>query len=175
MITTALLVRWTNGWHDVTSAAGVAAHGRKEAALGLGASQDINEVNTVANQQLAIFADPRTEIATDLWPRDAADTPYVAFTTADRVMVPDLPGQPPSREVVQAITVTQDEDGNVTYAAELRDVLLDERERFAETLTKMANGTLGGDSRVAQPVSSVSATDTPDCCPPQPPPSSCGG
>jgi hypothetical protein len=174
MIVTSLLVRWTDGWHEVTSPA-AAVHGRKEAALGLGASQDLAEVETVAGQQLAIFADPRSEIATDLWPRDNTEVPFVAFGTADRLVVPDLPGHPPSREVVQAITVTQDEDGNVTYAAELRDVLLDERERFAETLTKMANGTLGGDSRVAQPVSSVSATDTPDCCPPQPPPVSCGG
>lgn len=169
MITTALLVRWANGFHDVTSAAGVAAHGRKEAALGLGAAQDINEVNTVANQQLAYFADPRTEIAGDLFPLDATDTPYLAFVVADRVKVPDLPGRPASNERIQALTVTQDEDGRVTYAVELRDVLLDEREKFADTLTKMANGTLGGDSRVAQPISTIPPNDKPDCCPPTPP------
>lgn len=166
MITTALLVRWFNGWHDVTSAAGVAAHGRKEAALGLGASQDLNEVNTVANQQLVYFADPRTEIACDLFPIGNADTPYVAFACADRLVVPDVPGRPASKETVQAITVTSDDDGRVTYAVELRDVLLDERERFAETLTKMANGTIGGTSRVGQPVSTVASINQPNCCPP---------
>jgi hypothetical protein len=169
MITTALLVRWTGGWHDVGSAAGIAAHGRKEAALGLGASQDLGEVNTVANQQLAYFADPRTEIAADLAPRDDTDTPFVAFATADRVMVPDLPGRPASRERIQAITASMDDDGRVTYAVELRDVLLDERERFDESIKKMANGTLGGDSKVAQPVSTVGLNDKPDCCPPPAP------
>jgi hypothetical protein len=168
MITTALLVRWTNGWHDVTSAAAVAAHGRKEAALGLGASQDLNEVNTVSAQQLAIFGNSRTEIACDVFPRTDAETPFIGYSTADRITVPDVPGRPPSNERIQAIGATMDEDGRVTYAVELRDVLLDERERFAQVLTKMANGTLGGDSRVAQPVSSVRATSTPDCCPPVP-------
>jgi hypothetical protein len=169
MIVTALLVRWENGWHEVNYPPGIAAWGRKEGTLGLGASKSITEVDTVSTQQLVYFADPRTEIAIDLMPRNAADTPIVAFNTADRIVVPDTPGRPPTREQVQAITATMDDDGRVTYAVELRDVLLDERERFAETLTKMANGTLGGDSKVAQPISTVGGVTTADCCPPAPP------
>jgi hypothetical protein len=168
MIVTALLVRWGGGWHDVTSPAAVAAHGRKEAALGLGAATSLAEVETVANQQLVIFGDPRTEIALDLFPRSDDDLPFVAFDVADRITVPDRDGTE-VRERVQAITATMDGDGKVTYAVDLRDVLLDEQERFAESLTKMANGTLGGDSRVAQPVSQVAVVDRPDCCPPAPP------
>ena len=172
MIVTSLLVRWGGGWHDVTSPSAVARHGRIEAALGLGASSSLAEVETVANQQLAIFGDPRTEIPVDLFPRTDDDRPLVAFSTADRVTVPDRTGAP-VLERVQAITATMDGDGRVTYAVDLRDVLLDEQERFAETLAKMANGTLGGDSKVAQPTSQVPVVDRPDCCPAQPPPGDC--
>lgn len=173
MITTALLVRWGNGWHDVASDAAVLAHGRKEAALGLGAAQSLAEVDTVARQQLAIFGDPRTEIACDLAVRSDSERPFVAFGTADRVAVPDLPGRPPANQRIQAITATMDDEGVVTYAVELADVLLTERERFAESIKKMANGTLGGDSKVAQPVAAVASVTTPDCCPPTPPPVIC--
>ncbi len=165
MITTALLVRWFDGWHEVNYAPGITKWGRKEATLGIGASKSIVEVDTVSRRQLEIFFDPRTEIAGDVFPRGEADMPIVAFTTADRIVVPDTPGRPPSNERVQSITATQDDDGRVTYAVELRDVLLDERERFAETIAKMANGTLDGNSRVAQPVAMVEGQSA-DCCPP---------
>lgn len=157
MIVTALLVRWTEGWHEVINAAGIAATGRKEGMLGLGAVTSLTEVETVTKEQLNYFADPRTEIGADVAPIGTADTPFVAYRTGDSIVVPDLPGRPASAQRVQAITATMNDDGRVTYAVELNDVLLDERERFAETLTKMANGTLGGWSKVGQPVSGIGA------------------
>lgn len=166
MIVTALLVKWSNGWHEIARPAAIAAHGRKEGLLGLGAVQSLAEVATVAGRQLEIFGDPRTEIACDLAPVDAGDTPYVAFGVGDTVMVPDVGGRPPSRERVQAITVAMDDDGIVTYAPELRDALLDERERFAEAITKMANGTLGGESKVGTPTNMGTIATAKDCCPP---------
>lgn len=151
MIVTALLVRWTGGWHDVTDAGAVTRWGRKEAMLGLGAVEELSEVETVSREQLAIFGDPLTEISCDTLPVGEPDTPYVAYRPGDTVTVPNRAGRPPVPERVQSITVTMDEDGRVTYATELRDVLMDERERFAENLTKLANGSLGGYSKVAQP------------------------
>lgn len=136
----------------------ITAYGRKEAFLALGAVQARDEMTTVSTQQLAIFGDPRTEIAADLEHVDDTDTPYVAFGIGDRVTVPDIPGRGPSLERVTSITVAVDENGHVTYAPELRDPLLDERERFVETVTKMANGSLGGDSKVATPAAFVSST-----------------
>lgn len=168
MITTALLVRWQDGWHEVNNPAGVAAWGRKEATLALGAATNVTEVDTVAAQQLGIFVDPRTEIAGDVYPRGDSDTPFVAYNTADRLVVGDTPGRPPANQQIQAITAVADDDGHVTYAVELRDVLLTGRERFAETVAKMANGTLGGDSKVAQPTSSFAPVA--DCCAPPLPP-----
>jgi hypothetical protein len=158
VIVTSLLVRWNGGWSEVTRPDAITAYGRKEAYLALGAVQARDEMTTVSTQQLAIFGDPRTEIAADLEHVDDTDTPYVAFGVGDRVTVPDIPGRGPSLERVTSITVAVDENGHVTYAPELRDPLLDERERFVETVTKMANGSLGGDSRVATPAAFVSST-----------------
>lgn len=153
MIVTALLVRWIDGWHDVTDAAAVGRWGRKEAMLGLGAVEALSEVETVSREQLRIFGDPLTEISCDTFPVGEPDTPYVAYQTGDMVTVPNRVGLPAVAERVQSITVTMDDNGRVTYATELRDVLMDERERFSETLTKLANGSLGGYSKVAQPTS----------------------
>lgn len=152
MIVTALLVRWMGGWHDVTDAEAVTRWGRKEAMLGLGAVEELSEVETVSREQLVIFGDPLTEISCDTFPVGEPDTPYIAYRPGDTVTVPSRVGLPPAPERVQSITVTMDDDGRVTYATELRHVLMDERERFAENLTKLANGSIGGYSKVAQPM-----------------------
>ena len=154
MITNVLLVRWHGGWHEVTSAASVAVHGRKEGTLGLGAVQSIPEVERVARQQLEVNADPRTEITAAVEPVDATDTPYVGFRPGDTVTVPTVDGGTTTERVV-AMTVSQDENGTLTFAPELRDVLLEERERFAVALKKMANGTLSGTSPVASPIAQI--------------------
>lgn len=159
MIVTALLVRWMGGWRDVTDDAAVTRWGRKEAMLGLGAVEETSEVDTVSREQLAIFGDPLTEISCDTLPVGEPDTPYIAYRPGDTVIVPNRAGLPPAPERVQSITATMDDDGRVTYATELRDVLMDERERFAENLTKLANGSMGGNSKVAQPTNMTPSRD----------------
>lgn len=152
MIVTALLVKWSQGWAEVTNPSAITQWGRREALLGLGACQSIEEVNGVGSQQLIYFGDPRTEIGVDLVPTGPADLPYVAFRVGDTITLPDVPSRVPASERVQAITVTMDDDGVITYAPELRDIQLDDREKFAEAIEKMANGTLDGESRVGQPL-----------------------
>lgn len=152
MIVTALLVKWSQGWAEVVNPSAITQWGRREALLGLGACQSIEEVNGVGNQQLIYFGDPRTEIGVDLVPTGPADLPYVAFRVGDTITLPDVPSRVPASERVQAITVTMDDDGVITYAPELRDIQLDDREKFAEAIEKMANGTLDGESKVGQPL-----------------------
>lgn len=150
----ALLVRWANGWAEVTDTTSIAANGRSEALLGIGAIQSLDEVNRVAAQQLAIFASPRTEIAADYVPSLEADLPYVGFSVSDTVLVPDLDGST-AREQVMALTVAEDENGVVTFAPELKDVLLTEQERWEQNLKKMADGTIRGQSSVATPAAQI--------------------
>lgn len=55
-------------------------------------------------------------------------------------------------ERIRTVSVTEDEDGNVSMVPGLVDVLALPQERVAVAVKKMSNGTLGGQSRVAQPV-----------------------
>lgn len=161
----ALLVRWGGGWAEVRDDTAIAADRRREALLGLGAVQSVPEMQRVAQRQLAIFVDVRTEIAGDLGPRDETDTPYLAFGLGDTVPVPDHTGAA-VRERVIGMTVAEDDNGALSYAPTFKDVIRNQAERWQETLTKMSAGTIGGESKVATPASSISTTTAKDCCPP---------
>lgn len=152
---TALLVRWGNGWREVVDAGAVAARGRHEALLGLGSTESTGEVDRLGTRQLAVYADARTEITAGFAPRNESERPYSAFAVADTIAVPDIDGSATPERVV-ALTVTEDENGTVTYAPELKDVLLSAGERVEQAIKKMSDGTLRGQSKVAAPVGSPS-------------------
>lgn len=183
MIANSLLVRYAFGWYEVKGdytpqrwdetpgwlPAGAAF--RREALLGLGGVQSEAELVRVAREQLGWFGDARTEITADLAPVDETDTPYVAFGVGDFVTVPDLDGSTVTERVI-GLTVTEDEHGTVTFAPELKDRILSDYERWQRNLDKMAAGTVGGNSAVANPVADTKDLGK-DCCPPMPPPPSC--
>lgn len=150
----ALLVRWSGGWAEVLDAASITARGRSEALLGLGAAQSIAEVERVAAAQLATYASPRTEVTADLIPIDETDTPYLAFRVGDSVTVPDWDGSATLERIV-ALTVAEDENGQVTYSPELKDLILTHQERLEQAMKKMADGTLRGNSAVATPAAFI--------------------
>lgn len=194
MIANRLLVRWSFGWYEVTDTTGftpdmfvdpglptsgifndelwIDAPVIQEAMLSLGASQDMAGMLMLARGQLDIFANPRTEIGADLAPVDETDTPYLAFRVGDKVTVPDIDGNPVV-ERVRALTVTEDENGEPSFAPELKDVLLTDQERWQANLTKMANGTVSGQSKVATPASDYEGAGK-SCCPPMPAPTGGG-
>lgn len=150
MATNVVLVRWAEGFHEVKHQGSIDAIGRREALLALGAIENIDEVNRVAGMQLSVVAFPRTAIAADLAPIDYSDRPYRAFNVADTITVPDYGGGTIGQRV-RAITGAEDDNGEVTYSPELGDLILEEQERTLQAVKKMADGTLEGDSPVAQP------------------------
>jgi hypothetical protein len=130
----ALLVRWSNGWHEIAVAPG--AGGRCEAMLGLGAV-----------------------------------LPYLSYGVGDVITVPAMAGGTAQERLI-SLTVNEDDDGMVTFAPEMKDVLLSRAEKFDQAIKKMSDGTLGGTSKVAQPASTITTSAGKDCCPP-PAASSC--
>lgn len=146
-----LLCRWAEGFHEVRHQASIDAHGRREALLGLGALSAVEEVDRVAKMQLDVVANPRTAIAADLAPIDLTDRPYFAFNVGDTIGCPDYGGGLISQRV-RAITGAEDDLGEITYSPELGDLILEEQERTLQAVKKMSDGTLEGDSPVAQPV-----------------------
>lgn len=165
MITTALLVLWSRGWAQVVDAGAVATYGRREAMLGLGSVESVAELTRIGSEQLRLYGRPMVEISADLQPMmPVADRPYRAFMVGDVVSTVPGPSGATSERVVE-LTVQEDENGEVTYAPTFRDLIVEQQDAFQEQLKKMANGTLGG-SPAATPMSGVSVTSVPDCCPP---------
>lgn len=154
MAANALLVRWAGGWSEVRDDTAIAAGGRREALLGLGAVHGRDEMDRMARAQLDTYAQARTEVACDLVPVDETDTPYLAFGVGDTVTVPTVDGGTTQDRIV-ALTVTEDDDGVISFAPEINDVVLRRPERQSQALKKMVDGTMAGDSRVATPVARI--------------------
>lgn len=146
----ALLVRWDGGWREVRNEASIATFGRREALLGLGALQSPQEVDRVAGQQLAIFANPRMAIAADHAPIGDVDRPFFDYNVADTITVPDYGGGTITQRV-RALSGAEDDNGEITYSPELGDLILEAQERELQAIKKMADGTLDGESPVATP------------------------
>jgi hypothetical protein len=167
MITTVLLVFWANGWAEIIDNEGVALHGRREATLGLGAVQSVDEVTRIASEQLRLYGRPRVEVSADIAPVGNDDRPYRGYLVGD--VLNGIPGPTgPAAQRLTELTVSEDINGEVTYAPTMGDLILEAQEKFSEQLKKMANGTLEG-SPAATPLSDVTVNSAVDCCPPAPP------
>jgi len=142
MLANVLLVRWLGGWSEAFHTASIVANGRREATLSLGAVQSYEEAQRIATEQLNINASTRSQITADIEPVGNADTPYLAFTVGDTITVPNEAGTP-TAERVMAITVAEDDNGQVTYAPELNDLILEAQERLTDRIRKLSTGTAG--------------------------------
>lgn len=151
MPTNALLGRWSGGWVEAVDAAAVAAQGRREAFVSVGAAQTAAEATAILVAQLADLAKVREGVTVETDPVDAA-YPYLTYLVGDTIDVADeaLALQPTR---VNAISMTEDDDGEVTWAPEAGDLLLGEAEAFNAALKKMANGTLSGRVAASTPKS----------------------
>jgi hypothetical protein len=152
-----LLCRWIGGWREVRHEESIATYGRREALMGLGALQSPQEVDRVAGEQLAVFADQRMAIAADVEPMGVADRPYRAWNVGDTITVPAYGGGTIAQRV-RALTGSEDDNGEITYSPELGDLILETQERHEQAIKKMADGTLDGESPVATPVAQTQQT-----------------
>lgn len=151
------LVRWSAGWSAVDAASSEAG---REVLLGLGAVQSVDEMQRVAHAQLNDLIDHRTEIAADVVPMGLDDMPVLAYMVGDLINVPNWDGTTIETRVL-SIAGNLDENARLSWAVELKDRLLDERERTEQSSKKMINGTLRGSSKVATPVGNIGKRQLP--------------
>lgn len=147
-IVNVLLIRYQGGWTTVEDATSIAAYGRIEGFLSLGAVESLDEVQRIAEATFDTLASPRFQTTVTVEPTADSDKPYVAFGIEDLISVPNESGTAEDMRV-KAITVAEDAEGQVTYTPEVRDVLEDDAEKLARWLSQLANGALGGTSRSA--------------------------
>lgn len=156
-VVTALLVRWQGGFMERTDTGSVTSWGRKEGFLQLGNIANEGEVDRVCTAVFGFQSEPRVATVLSIEPQatdpdgvDHHDEPYVDFGVGDTITAPDVDGTASVQRVV-ALTVAEDNDGEVTFANELKNQLTVQDERFADQLKRMSNGTLQGSSLSASP------------------------
>lgn len=146
----ALLVRWPGGYHEVVDADSVAAHDRHEGYLSLNAAS-VEDVERVARAFFAQWAEPSVALSAGIEPAGDGDVPLADFRVADYLTVDG------DAVRARALTVTEDEDGNPTYALELGTLRQETEIRVARWLQRMADGSVGGTSLAASPVPTPSS------------------
>lgn len=157
-IANALLVRWVGGYLENVNATSVTAWGRREALLQVGAISTEEEATRVSDGLLTLTADPRVATSMGVEPVGDVDNPYVDYDVGDTISAPDEDGSDSLQRVV-SITVVEDDNGDVSYAHELKDTLVVQEEQFNRWLKLLLAGTLRGTARNAQPVPPPSVTN----------------
>jgi hypothetical protein len=142
-LTNALLVRWANGFTEVTDAASIAEHGRKEGFLALGNVQSEETAERICEALFAKLAQPQVATTMAILPTGVGDQPWLDWFVADFLNAPDDEAGVSSQRV-RALTTSADDEGNPIHVPELRDQVEDESERVHRWLKRLANGALGG-------------------------------
>lgn len=155
-----LLVRDANGFFTVEDAGSQATYGVRQSLLSLANVTSRLEATAVAQATLATMSQPHVATGMGIEPTGTGDNPYVDFGVGDYVTAPDETGT--SSQRVVSITVVEDENGEATFAPELRSTLDVQGERIAKQLTRLINGSLQGRSNSAAPSSSRPVTGVRD-------------
>lgn len=167
----AFLVGWPKGWLDRTRQESVDDVGyRVEATLGLGAALSIKEAWRDADAELDRLARTQETYELSFVPRDVTEVPGIGWFVGDFAAI-EHPERGTEAVEIVACRVTVDDDGYVEFAPKMGDVWDDHATATNRTMKKMANGTLGGQSKIATPIDGT-FFDT-DCCPPAVPEGGC--
>ena len=162
MPTTALLVLYRGGWRAMDA---VDPYRRIEGLLAIGAIQHPHEADRIARSQLNLYEPDREEITIGVEPIGETDCPYLGYNVGDTIGV-EHPSFT-SFERVVSLAVSEDTNGRIQFAPQLKDHIFTEDQRNDQAIKKMSNGTLRGDSKVATPAALIDLPKTgPTCCPP---------
>lgn len=161
MSTNVLLQLYKDGWREQTAPV-IDDNLRIEGLLGTGSLEQA-EARRVAIGQLDLYASPIESNTVAVEPAGIADTPWISHVPGQSVLLGA------EDQLVESLTFTRDQDGHVDYVAELGTHHDTPEERSALATKKMSNGTLGGTSRVAQPIDQTPAPAIltplpPTCC-----------
>lgn len=157
-IANALLTRWVGGYLEVVNATSVTAWGRREALLQLGSITTVEEATRVSQGLMVFTSDPRVATSMGILPRGDTDQPFTNYDLGDTIVAPDEGGADTAQRVV-SITVAEDDNGEISFAQELKDTMLVQEEQFNRWLKLLLAGTLRGTARNAQPVTPPPTTN----------------
>jgi hypothetical protein len=142
----ALLTRYDSGFRTDTDSSSISANGRREAFVALSNVRSNANSDTIVAAYLAAFKAGVTTVTADVVPTTTAQTPYVGGWAAGASVTVPRPSNSGTGEVMQvrAITVTENQDGELSFTPELiraeesRSLLVNQQ------LQRLGNGTLNG-------------------------------
>jgi hypothetical protein len=115
----------------------------------------------IANRVLSLYGQERRTASFEYIPlNEATDLPFIAFGVFDTINVPIDDEGTTSPQLVQAITVTSDEDGIASFAVEVGDPVTEEIQAIERALKRGAPGTISGLAASASPTSGKTAHHT---------------
>lgn len=152
----AIIAQWDQGYVEAVDSASVSTYDAREGVLNASSIADIDIVDQLADQNLAIVATPDESIVATIEDTDPTSgwSTYGAFGIGDRVTAPTMAGGTQTVRCV-GITVAEDGDGYLDVVTEwgtVRDLAEERQQRW---LSRTDNGTLDG--RSPTPVVSVSS------------------
>ena len=142
----ALLTRFDGGYRTDSNSGSISTHGRREGFLSLGNVRSSPNVGRSVSQLLTSFASGVTTVTAQIQPTSNDTTPYVGQWAPGASITVPRPSNSGTGEAMQvrAITVAEDDDGNLTFTPELvrqaatRSTLVD------TNLKRLGAGTLAG-------------------------------
>lgn len=152
----AILTRFKDGWVTRTNSGSISTYGRREGFLSVAAVEDEAGANAAGDGGLFVTANPRTSIVLGIEPLGDSDTPYLGYWPGDSVTAPNETGTPATYRC-EGVTVTEDEDGQLTFVPELSQLYDTSVRRNQTWLERVGNGTLGGRSAVASLAMDINA------------------
>lgn len=156
-VVTELAIRWAGGYTKVGDVAAQALWGVKQGFLQLGQVTELDEVTRIALVILGFQGDPKVATTLGVEPDGSGDEPYVDYQVGDTITAPDEDGATSVQRVV-SLTVSEDDNGEVTYANELKASFVVQEEAFDRQLKTLLNGTLKGRTQQANPLPTGSVT-----------------
>jgi hypothetical protein len=158
MIINSLLTRYKGGFSTDTDDGSISAYGRREGYLSLTEITNVPNVGIATDRYLGRFGSPFSSITANLSPTTTAATPYIGqWHPGATVSVPRPSTGTSAVAQVRALTVTEDDEGNVVFAPELLTLL---ETRAAQTdlyLRRLGEGTLNGRAAAATVASDIDA------------------
>lgn len=150
VIRNALLIETQGGFVERIEGSSISAYRRREAYLSLGNITNNDQIDKAAEAVFERSANPAQSITIKVLDAEGR-RPYVDFGVGDWVLAPDIDGVL-DRFRVNALTISEADDGTIDAIPELASLTDDLEERLAKWLKSMARGTMGGTaSEVAEP------------------------
>lgn len=141
--TNIVLARYKGGYREGLLTTNATNNGRREGFLSLASVNERSAVDNATGKYLAQLGYPIPTATVDIEPLTAGETPYVSWRTRHQITVPDESGTPTAYRV-SAITVTEDDNGDLTFVPELRSNMDVTVQRYQTWLDRLSNGTLDG-------------------------------